>query len=112
VLAAGVYAQAFELVDQSSIDAASEKVAVEHALAHRDHRRAKALVDELLEQGAPRLLPQGMQRAHVGRGAHALNPGAMILDVDVAEHAGRDPAQAELAPGVDEHAFVVSPGRV
>ena len=91
LLAAGVGAGGLEAGDDGVVELQAEELGAELRGVDGDDGRAGAAGEELVEQPAPRLLPERQVAAEAGDLADALDPVAVRLQVDVAEDAGLDP---------------------
>ena len=110
LLAAGVGAGGLEAGDDGVVQLEAEELGAELGRVDGDDGGAAAAGEELVEQPAARLLPQRQVAAEAGDLADALDPVAVRLQVDVAEHAGLDALRAQLVEERDEGGLVLVPG--
>ena len=110
LFAAGVGAGGLEAGDDVVVQLEPEELGAQLGRVDGDDGGARAAGEELAEQRAPRLLPQRQVGAEAAELADVLDPVAVRLQVDVAEHAGLDALSAQLVEKRDERRLVPVPG--
>jgi hypothetical protein len=111
LLAAGIDAGGVESVDQAGVDRTADERDVEPGGVDGHHGGPYAALQKLGHEPPPRLLPERQVAGEAGGGAHALDPIAVRLQIDVAEHTGLHAALAQLVQRGDVGGLVVVPRR-
>src|SRR5690606_8925533 len=109
LLAGNVYSGLLHLRDELGVEDAPEDVRAD-LLLDGDDDGAESEPDEPVDDGAPPALPEREKRRDALHAADPLDPRAVLVEVDVAEHAGGDAAPHRLGEQLAEGGFIALPG--